>query len=577
MTDKAFSVTQFVDIVNLSFEQFESVAVEGEISTSTKASSGHWYFSIKDEEAVLSCAMFRGKLYSVRGVFKVGDKVRVTGKPNLYPGSGKLTFICSKIEAAGEGKLYELFLRLKNELTALGWFDQSRKKAIPRVPRTIGIITSRTGAALQDVMNRLRARAPYVRVLLYHTAVQGKGAEAEIAQRINKANQDNKADVLLLVRGGGSLEDLWCFNEKIVAEAIVNSHIPIISGIGHETDTTIADFAADFRAPTPTGAAEAAAEKQSVLFWEIDSAWVLLHRSFENQFNRALQDVENESRPFENPQAFLETFRHRLSAVSHLQRPVLGYYRQNLNSLKSRLQLDMQNFLSSSLEREKFAARYFISPSRFIEPYEKRLQAASPILRLDTAAMRSRIDLIFSSINTAQSACLRMNRAELGVAEENLQAEMDVKIRSAGDALRLAAPQMTYAFAFQGSRCNELFAMISGVVQSTIAANRKVFLKESSWLKRSRPKLDRRPLNAACNSVRSSLIQKFERDTIRLRSLEQVWELLDPSKQIRGNSAFIYRGGKPVMSVSELKEGTDIEVMMKDGAFVARVGEIKKD
>ncbi len=138
--------------------------------------------------------MFRGKLYSVRGVFKVGDKVRVTGKPNLYPGSGKLTFICSKIEAAGEGKLYELFLRLKNELTALGWFDQSRKKAIPRVPRTIGIITSRTGAALQDVMNRLRARAPYVRVLLYHTAVQGKGAEAEIAQRINKANQDNKAD-----------------------------------------------------------------------------------------------------------------------------------------------------------------------------------------------------------------------------------------------------------------------------------------------------------------------------------------------------------------------------------------------
>ena len=333
MSDKAFSVTQFVDIVNLSFEQFESVAVEGEISSSTKASSGHWYFSIKDEEAVLSCAMFRGKLYSVRGVFKVGDKVRVTGKPNLYPGSGKLTFICSKIEAAGEGKLYELFLRLKNELAALGWFDRNRKKPIPRVPRTIGIITSRTGAALQDVMNRLRERAPYVRVLLYHTAVQGKGAEAEIVQRINKANSDNKADVLLLVRGGGSLEDLWCFNEKIVAEAIVNSHIPIISGIGHETDTTIADFAADFRAPTPTGAAEAAAEKQSVLFYEIDSAWNLLHRSFENQFNRALQDVENESRPFENPQTFLETFRHRLSAVSYLQRPVLNRMKKGFRRL----------------------------------------------------------------------------------------------------------------------------------------------------------------------------------------------------------------------------------------------------
>ena len=232
MSDKAFSVTQFVDIVNLSFEQFESVAVEGEISSSTKASSGHWYFfNLKTKKRCFPARCFGGKLYSVRGVFKVGDKVRVTGKPNLYPGSGKLTFICSKIEAAGEGKLYELFLRLKNELAALGWFDQNRKKPIPRVPRTIGIITSRTGAALQDVMNRLRERAPYVRVLLYHTAVQGKGAEAEIVQRINKANSDNKADVLLLVRGGGSLEDLWCFNEKIVAEAIVNSHIPIISGI----------------------------------------------------------------------------------------------------------------------------------------------------------------------------------------------------------------------------------------------------------------------------------------------------------------------------------------------------------
>ena len=150
-------------------------------------------------------------------------------------------------------------------------------------------------------------------------------------------------------------------------------------------------------------------------------------------------------------------------------------------------------------------------------------------------------------------------------------------LRSAGDSLRLVSPQMTYAFAVQGSRCGELFAMISGVVQSTISANQKVLQKESSWLKRSRPKLDRSPLNAACTSVRNSLIQKFERDTIRLRSLEQVWELLDPSKQIRGNSAFIYRGGKPVMSVSELKNGMDIEVMMKDGAFVARVGKIKKD
>lgn len=171
----------------------------------------------------------------------------------------------------------------------------------------------------------------YVRVLLYHTAVQGKGAEAEIVQRINKANSDNKADVLLLVRGGGSLEDLWCFNEKIVAEAIVNSHIPIISGIGHETDTTIADFAADFSCThTDPERLKRPRKKQSVLFYEIDSAWNLLHRSFENQFNRRFKTWKMNRGPFENPQTFLETFRHRLSAVSYLQRPVLDYYRQNL-------------------------------------------------------------------------------------------------------------------------------------------------------------------------------------------------------------------------------------------------------
>lgn len=170
-----------------------------------------------------------------------------------------------------------------------------------------------------------------------------------------------------------------------------------------------------------------------------------------------------------------------------------------------------------------------------------------------------------------------MKAVELTVCGENLRAGMDGVVRSASSSLRLVSPQMSYAFGAQKSRYNELFVLISGVVQSTIIANRKVLLKESSWLKRSRPKLDRSPLNAACTSVRNSLIQKFERDTIRLRSLEQVWELLDPSKQIRGNSAFIYRDDKPVMSVRELREGSEIEVMMRDGAFVARVGEIKKD
>lgn len=168
----------------------------------------------------------------------------------------------------------------------------------------------------------------------------------------------------------------------------------------------------------------------------------------------------------------------------------------------------MRKSLSSSLEREKFADRYFISPSRFIEPYEKRLQAASPVFRLDTTSLQNRVDLIFVAISNSQDSRLRLSRGEVGVFSDNFRTAMNGILRSAGDSLRLVSPQMTYAFGVQESRCNEIFSLISGVVQSTIAANRKELLKESSWLRRSRPKLDRAPLNAACTSVRNSLNSK---------------------------------------------------------------------
>jgi exodeoxyribonuclease VII large subunit len=235
---------------------FMQVWVEGELSSLSRPSSGHWYFSLKDRKCQIRCAMFRGFNQRVREIPKEGDQVRIRGKVTLYENRGDFQIIVEHIEPAGLGALQQAFEELKRKLQQEGLFDAAGKKPLPTTPRHIGVVTSPTGAAIHDILTVLARRCPAIPVTLYPTAVQGKAATADIVRAIGLAARHGVADVLIIGRGGGSLEDLWCFNEEAVALAIAQCPLPTVSAVGHEVDVTIADFVADLRAPTPSAAAE---------------------------------------------------------------------------------------------------------------------------------------------------------------------------------------------------------------------------------------------------------------------------------------------------------------------------------
>lgn len=232
------------------------VCVTGEISNLTKPASGHLYFSLKDAHAQVRCVYFRNRR-AFNDSIQNGQQVLASGTLSLYEPRGDYQLIVDTIQEAGQGDLYRQFELLKVKLAALGLFESSRKRPIPRFPTTIGIITSSTAAALRDIVTTLARRYPLANLLIYPSEVQGKQAPLQLINAIVKANQENRCDVLIVARGGGSIEDLWAFNDEMLAHAIVKSAIPIVTGVGHETDFTIADFAADLRAATPTAAAEA--------------------------------------------------------------------------------------------------------------------------------------------------------------------------------------------------------------------------------------------------------------------------------------------------------------------------------
>jgi exodeoxyribonuclease VII large subunit len=243
--------------------------VEGEVSNFMRAASGHWYFSLKDASAQVRCVMFRGRNQFADFTPANGDHVEIRALPSLYEARGEFQLGAETIRRAGAGRLYEAFLKLKAKLDAEGLFDPAKKRALPRFPRRLGIVTSPQAAALHDVLTALSRRMPGLPVVLYPTPVQGAGAGAQIAAAIRTAGERAECDVLLVCRGGGSLEDLWAFNDEAVVRAIAASPMPVVSGVGHETDFTLADFAADLRAPTPTAAAELASPARQELLLQL--------------------------------------------------------------------------------------------------------------------------------------------------------------------------------------------------------------------------------------------------------------------------------------------------------------------
>ena len=269
-------------------ERFDAVLVSGEISNFKAYDSGHWYFSLKDEEGQIRCVMFRGRNSQVGFMPQSGDLVEVSANLGMYVPRGDIQLTIQTLRRAGMGGLYEAFLKLKAKLAKEGLFDLDRKRDIPTHPRSIGIITSLQAAALKDVLSTLARRAPHIPIVIYPTLVQGPDAPAGIISALKAAEKENAVDVILLVRGGGSIEDLWAFNDEKLAYAISQSPISIVSGVGHETDVTIADFVADLRAPTPTGAAELAAPRRDQMLQELDAIKQAL-------FQRVSQRVEREA------------------------------------------------------------------------------------------------------------------------------------------------------------------------------------------------------------------------------------------------------------------------------------------
>ncbi len=316
-------------------ENLIDIWVAGEISNISQPRSGHLYFTLKDENAQVRCVVWRNHAMRMADRLRDGMQVEAHGAIGVYEGGGQYQLYIDGIRAAGEGRLYQEFLRLKDTLETEGLFDEAKKRPIPKFPMTIGIVTSPTAAALQDMLNTLRGRYPLASVILSPTSVQGDAAPAEIVSALELLHRHVKPDVILIGRGGGSLEDLWAFNDERVARAVANSPTPIISGVGHETDFTLTDFAADLRAPTPTGAAVSAVPDIAELSEVVQGMRsVLVSRILDNLV--ALQ-------------AALQSDRMRLSLVS--PRGLIRQRMQDLDQMAFVLNHRRENFFQ---ERKRF-------------------------------------------------------------------------------------------------------------------------------------------------------------------------------------------------------------------------------
>ncbi len=357
--------------------------VEGEISNLARPASGHLYFSLKDSQAQVRCALFRNRNQLLRFKPADGMHVLVRGRVSLYEPRGDFQLIAEHMEEAGHGALQRAFEELKQKLAAEGLFDPARKRPLPAAPHSIGVITSPSGAALRDILSVIRRRYPLARVVLYPVPVQGEGAGDKIAAMLKLASARAECDVLILARGGGSLEDLWAFNEEVVARAIRASTIPVVSGVGHETDFTIADFAADLRAPTPTGAAE--------LVTPDTSTWRRL------LLEQAARLQQAEQRLLENLRARLEWCRERLGQL-HPGR-VLRDRAQRLDELELRLRQGMRTYIRHEDARLAAAAARLRehSPAQRLRQASDRLiglsQRLKSAVQADMLAARNRVAL----------------------------------------------------------------------------------------------------------------------------------------------------------------------------------------
>ncbi|MEQ1766888.1 MAG: exodeoxyribonuclease VII large subunit [Methylotenera sp.] len=317
-TAKILTVSELNRLANQVLTQsFPLFWVSGEVSNLSRAASGHWYFSLKDTHAQVRCVMFKGRNSYLDWAPKEGDKVEARCTVTLYEARGDFQLTIEYLQRAGLGVLFEAFEKLKAKLQHEGLFDASLKKPLPTQPKKIGIVTSPDAAALRDVLTTLKRRMPSIPIVIYPTPVQGKGAASQIADAIQVANERAECDVLIICRGGGSIEDLWQFNEEIVARAVAECSIPTISGVGHETDFTICDFVANVRAATPTAAAELVTPSRDNLINALSQLNQQLMRTMQYQLNQREQTLDYLSRRLISPLQLIEQQKSQLSQLNY--------------------------------------------------------------------------------------------------------------------------------------------------------------------------------------------------------------------------------------------------------------------
>jgi exodeoxyribonuclease VII large subunit len=416
--------------------------VAGEISTFTKAASGHWYFQLKDERAQIRCVMFRNRNALVDFTPREGLAVEALGVVTLYEARGDFQLGVEALREAGLGALYEAYERLKRRLEAEGLFAPERKRALPAFPRRVGVITSLRAAALHDVLTTLRRRAPHVQVVVYPTPVQGEGAGTRIALALAEASRRAECDVIVLCRGGGSIEDLWSFNEEAVARAIHACAIPVVCGVGHETDVTIADFVADRRAPTPTAAAELVAPARDALLSDL--------REWRQRLDRCAR------RAVEGRSLHLDHLARRLGDPS--QR--IAAERVRLRHLAVRLRQAGRGRVDARRARLDLLARRLVDPMQRIAA--ERIRARHLAVRLRQAARskidarRARLDLLTLRLKPRDTAPLRARLAEvarrLDAAWQGRMAATGPRLAALAAALEHLNPQAVLARGYSLTR-----------------------------------------------------------------------------------------------------------------------------
>ena len=338
-------------------ENFPFVWIQGEVSNFFSAASGHWYFSLKDESSEIRCAMFANKSHRITFEPKDGDHLVLNGTLSIFEGRGQYQIIVEHIELAGEGALLKAFEELKKKLLTEGLFDDSLKKKLPSYPRSIAVVTSPDGAVIQDIINVLSRRSPFFNLTVVPTLVQGEKAAPLICEALNKASNLENIDLIILARGGGSIEDLWAFNNEEVARAIVNCPIPLVSAVGHETDFTISDFVADIRAPTPSIAAEIISQPYSELKETLEGYQGYLLKSVESQFDSQRTHITNLIKRIRHPGDKLREIGQK---VDYLETALIQEMHQKVSFKKNQLNLTQLSLQQNSPQNKVIEAKVYL-------------------------------------------------------------------------------------------------------------------------------------------------------------------------------------------------------------------------